>query len=69
MLVHYAGVGCEMSQIMEIAQKHNLPVIEDTAHGLFGKYEASSWARWALSAVSAFMARKTLRAVKAAPCS
>jgi dTDP-4-amino-4,6-dideoxygalactose transaminase len=39
MLVHYAGVGCEMNQIMEIARKHNLPIIEDTAHGLFGKYE------------------------------
>jgi len=36
--VHYAGVGCEMDAIMEIARRHNIPVVEDNAHGLFGKY-------------------------------
>jgi dTDP-4-amino-4,6-dideoxygalactose transaminase len=36
--VHYAGVGCEMNVIMEIAESYNLAVIEDNAHGLFGKY-------------------------------
>jgi dTDP-4-amino-4,6-dideoxygalactose transaminase len=36
--VHYAGVGCEMDLILEIAKRHNLAVIEDNAHGLFGKY-------------------------------
>jgi len=37
--VHYAGVGCEMNIIMNIANKYDIPVIEDNAHGLFGKYE------------------------------
>ena len=37
--VHYAGVGCEMDVIMEIAQRHHIAVIEDNAHGLFGKYK------------------------------
>src|SRR5687767_5864828 len=37
--VHYAGVGCEMDSIMEIAQGHHVAVIEDNAHGLFGKYK------------------------------
>ena len=37
-VVHYAGVGCEMDPILEIASRHNLAVIEDNAHGLFGKY-------------------------------
>lgn len=36
--VHYAGVGCEMDAIMEIARRHSIPVVEDNAHGLFGKY-------------------------------
>ncbi|MGZ9223103.1 MAG: dTDP-4-amino-4,6-dideoxygalactose transaminase, partial [Anaerolineales bacterium] len=36
--VHYAGVGCEMDSIMEIAARHNIAVVEDNAHGLFGKY-------------------------------
>jgi dTDP-4-amino-4,6-dideoxygalactose transaminase len=36
--VHYAGVGCEMDAILEIASRHGVPVVEDNAHGLFGKY-------------------------------
>ena len=42
MPVHYAGVGCEMDQILDIAQRHNVAVVEDNAHGLFGKYKG----RW-----------------------
>lgn len=38
-VVHYAGVGCEMDAIMEIAERHGLAVVEDNAHGLFGKYK------------------------------
>src|SRR6266852_1815086 len=37
-VVHYAGIGCEMDAIMEIAKRHAVPVVEDNAHGLFGKY-------------------------------
>ena len=37
--VHYAGVGCEMETILEIAGRHKLVVVEDNAHGLFGKYK------------------------------
>ena len=40
--VHYAGVGCEMDTILEIAGRHGIPVVEDNAHGLFGKYKG----RW-----------------------
>jgi dTDP-4-amino-4,6-dideoxygalactose transaminase len=36
--MHYAGVGCEMNTILEIAARRGLPVVEDNAHGLFGKY-------------------------------
>ncbi|HEX3559073.1 MAG TPA: dTDP-4-amino-4,6-dideoxygalactose transaminase [Pyrinomonadaceae bacterium] len=36
--VHYAGVGCEMDAIMEVAARRGVPVVEDNAHGLFGKY-------------------------------
>ncbi len=38
-VVHYAGVGCEMDAIMEIAGSRNIPVVEDNAHGLFGRYK------------------------------
>lgn len=37
--VHYAGVGCEMDEICEIANRHGIAVVEDNAHGLFGKYK------------------------------
>lgn len=36
--VHYAGIGCEMGAIMEIAAAHGLEVVEDNAHGLLGRY-------------------------------
>jgi dTDP-4-amino-4,6-dideoxygalactose transaminase len=36
--VHYAGVGCEMDAIAEVAARHGVAVVEDNAHGLFGKY-------------------------------
>ena len=37
--VHYAGVGCEMDAILDIADKHGLSIVEDNAHGLFGTYK------------------------------
>lgn len=40
--VHYAGVGCEMDTIMEIARKHNLMVIEDAAQGIMASYKGKS---------------------------
>lgn len=36
--VHYAGVGCEMRAIGRIAERHGITVVEDNAHGLFGRY-------------------------------
>jgi len=36
--VHYAGVGCEMDQILEIAKGRGVAIVEDNAHGLFGTY-------------------------------
>ena len=40
--VHYGGVSCEMDQILDIATKNNIVVIEDNAHGLFGKYKGKN---------------------------
>ena len=37
--VHYAGIGCEMEAILEIAARHGVAVVEDNAHGLLGKYK------------------------------
>lgn len=37
-VVHYAGVGCEMNEILEIANRHGLMVIEDAAQGVGASY-------------------------------
>ena len=40
--VHYAGVGCEMDAIMELANKYNLKVIEDAAQGIMSTYRGKA---------------------------
>ena len=37
--VHYAGVGCAMDEIMEIAARHHLMVVEDAAQGIYAYYK------------------------------
>jgi dTDP-4-amino-4,6-dideoxygalactose transaminase len=37
--VHYAGVGCEMDTIMELAKKYHLLVVEDAAQGMMSTYK------------------------------
>ena len=38
-VIHYAGVACDMDVILNVAERHGIPVFEDNAHGLFGKYK------------------------------
>lgn len=52
--VHYAGVGCEMDSIMDIADRHNIPVVEDNAHGLFGKYKGKYLGTFGVMATQSF---------------
>ena len=40
--VHYAGVGCEMDTIMDIAKRHGLMVIEDAAQGIMATYRGKA---------------------------
>ncbi|MDD6734590.1 MAG: dTDP-4-amino-4,6-dideoxygalactose transaminase [Lachnospiraceae bacterium] len=40
--VHYAGVGCEMDKIMELAKKYHLIVIEDAAQGIMSTYKGKA---------------------------
>jgi len=37
-VVHYAGIACEMDAINAVAEKHGVAVVEDNAHGLYGSY-------------------------------
>lgn len=52
--VHYAGVGCEMDEIMEVANRHGLAVVEDNAHGLFGKYKGRQLGTFGAMATQSF---------------
>lgn len=52
--VHYAGVGCEMDSILDIARRHNLAVVEDNAHGLFGKYKGKYLGTFGVMATQSF---------------
>ncbi len=40
--VHYAGVGCEMDTVMEIAKRRRLLVIEDAAQGVMSTYKGQA---------------------------
>ncbi|MBN1256778.1 MAG: dTDP-4-amino-4,6-dideoxygalactose transaminase [Planctomycetes bacterium] len=60
--VHYAGVGCEMDAILEIAGEHNIPVLEDNAHGLFGKYKGRNLGTFGCMAAQSFHETKNISA-------
>ncbi len=38
-VVHYAGVGCAMDEILAIADRHGLAVVEDAAQGVMSRYK------------------------------
>ncbi len=52
--MHYAGVGCEMGSILALAAEHGLHVIEDNAHGLFGRYHGKSLGSFGCLATQSF---------------
>ncbi len=59
-VVHYAGVGCEMDEIGEIARKAGVPVIEDNAHGLMGSYRGQALGTFGAMATQSFHETKNL---------
>jgi dTDP-4-amino-4,6-dideoxygalactose transaminase len=52
--VHYAGVGCEMDEIMALADAHNIAVVEDNAHGLFATYKGKQLGTFGKFATQSF---------------
>jgi dTDP-4-amino-4,6-dideoxygalactose transaminase len=59
-VVHYGGVACEMEQILQIAAKHNLLLIEDNAHGLFAKYKGKYLGTFGALATQSFHETKNI---------
>jgi dTDP-4-amino-4,6-dideoxygalactose transaminase len=58
--VHYAGVGCEMDAILAIADHHGVAVVEDNAHGLFGRYKGRLLGTFGCLAAQSFHETKNL---------
>jgi dTDP-4-amino-4,6-dideoxygalactose transaminase len=59
-VVHYAGVGCEMDAILDIAAGYGIPVVEDNAHGLFGKYKGQYLGTFGCMATQSFHETKNI---------
>lgn len=59
-LVHYAGVACEMDAILAIAAKYGVPIVEDNAHGLFGKYKGRNLGTFGALATQSFHETKNI---------
>lgn len=53
-VVHYAGVACEMEPIVEIARRRGLVLIEDNAHGLFATYRGKQLGTFGALATQSF---------------
>jgi dTDP-4-amino-4,6-dideoxygalactose transaminase len=58
--VHYGGVGCEMDVILEIANHHGIAVVEDNAHGLFGRYRGKPLGTFGTMATQSFHETKNI---------
>src|SRR5512139_2601621 len=53
-VMHYAGVACNMDIIMAVATRHQIPVIEDNAHGLFARYRGQYLGTFGVLATQSF---------------
>ncbi|MCK4725767.1 MAG: dTDP-4-amino-4,6-dideoxygalactose transaminase, partial [Anaerolineales bacterium] len=58
--VHYAGVGCEMDEVQGIARKYDIPVIEDNAHGMFGRYRGQKLGTFGIVSALSFHETKNI---------
>jgi len=59
-VVHYAGVSCDMDAIMKIADSHRIAVVEDNAHGLFAKYRGKNLGTFGVLATQSFHETKNI---------
>ena len=59
-VVHYAGVACELDEILAIAARHGVVLIEDNAHGLFGTYRGRALGSFGTFATQSFHETKNV---------
>lgn len=59
-VVHYGGYACDMPIIMEIAEEHNLVVIEDAAHAIGSQLKGRNLGTWGKVGCFSFFSNKNL---------
>jgi dTDP-4-amino-4,6-dideoxygalactose transaminase len=59
-VTHYAGVGCEMEELGAIAARKGLSIVEDNAHGLFGRYRGRPLGSFGRLAAQSFHETKNI---------
>jgi len=53
-VMHYAGVACEMDRIMDLCERRGVAVVEDNAHALYGRYKGSLLGSFGVMATQSF---------------
>lgn len=59
-VVHYAGMGCDMEKITAIANKHKLFIVEDAAHAIGATHFGKSLGNWSDIGVYSFHGTKNV---------
>ncbi len=60
LVMHYGGYACDMPAIMEIARKHELVVLEDSAHAIGSKLDGRSLGTWGSVGCYSFFSNKNM---------
>lgn len=68
MVVHYGGLACDMKRINAIAERHNLAVLEDAAHGWGASYEERGLGSLGLASGFSFQQSKNMTAGEGGIC-
>ncbi|MEV0144556.1 MULTISPECIES: dTDP-4-amino-4,6-dideoxygalactose transaminase [unclassified Nonomuraea] len=60
-VVHYAGVGCAMEELGKLADRYDLALVEDNAHGLGGSYQGRPLGSFGALAAQSFHETKNVQ--------
>jgi len=61
-IVHYAGIACDLDSILEICKKHNIALIEDCAHSIDSYYKNKPLGSFGLMSAFSFHETKNISA-------